>query len=130
MPRINENRTDNPTLTVMTYNVLAWHEHTEPILATIRAEDPDILALQELNFNLAQAIKSELGDIYPYQALEPRDDPSGIGVLSKFPFNITGEKFPPYWVGGPQVLELVWDGENGYPGQFSHDSHDRSISFE
>jgi endonuclease/exonuclease/phosphatase (EEP) superfamily protein YafD len=95
----------------MTYNVLAWHDHTEPILATIRAENPDILALQELNFNLAKVIQLDLGEIYPYQVLEPRDNPTGIGVFSKFPIHLTGEKLPLRWVGGPQVLELEWNGE-------------------
>lgn len=112
LPRVNRDRTDNPTLSVMTYNVLAWHDHTEPVLATIRAEDPDILALQELNFNLAKTIKNELIYIYPYQVLEPRDDPAGIGVLSKFPIRPTGEKLPLRWVGGPQVLDLDWNGES------------------
>lgn len=111
VPRSNRDRNQDPTLSVMTYNVLAYHDHTEPILATIRAEDPDILAIQELNVNLAEAINYELGDIYPYQVLEPKDRPTGIGVFSKFPIRSTGEKLPLRWKGGPQVLELEWNGE-------------------
>lgn len=111
VPRINQNRSDNITLSVMTYNVLAWHDHTESILVTIRAENPDILAIQELNFNLAEAIQLNLGEIYPYQVLEPSDDPTGIGVFSKFPIRSTGEKLPQRWIGGPQVLELEWNGD-------------------
>lgn len=111
MPRINQDRSQDPTLRVMTYNVLAHHDHTGPILATIRAEDPDILAMQELNFNLAEAIKHELDEVYPYQVLEPRDRPTGIGIFSKFPIRSTGEKLPLRWIGGPQVLELEWNGE-------------------
>ena len=33
---------DEPTLSVMIFNVLAWHEQVKPILDTVRAENPYI----------------------------------------------------------------------------------------
>lgn len=110
-PRPSPPQPGGPTLSVMTYNVLAWHTHTAPVLNTIRAEDPDIVLLQELNLTLARALEEQLGEVYPYQVLNPVDDPRGIGVISKFPIQATGELLPEEWVGGPQVLELSWNGE-------------------
>lgn len=112
VPRGDQDSGQYPPLSVMTYNVLAYHTHTEPILETIRVENPDILAIQELNFNLAEVIMKELGEEYPYQVLDPKDRPTGIGVFSKVPIRLTGEKLPRGWKGGPQVLEMEWNGEN------------------
>jgi endonuclease/exonuclease/phosphatase (EEP) superfamily protein YafD len=110
-PRLAEPEENANTLTVMTYNVLAWHNHTEPILETILAEDPDIVLLQELNHNLALELKERLGDIYPFQILDPEDNPRGIGTISKYPIRATEETLPGEWIGGPQVMELEWRGE-------------------
>lgn len=110
LPRLYVPATSGPALTVMTYNVLAWHRYTEPIIATIHAEDPDIVLLQELNTDLAETLGRELGQAYPYQVLEPADNPTGIGVISKHPIQLTGERLPLRWIGGPQVLELQWNG--------------------
>jgi endonuclease/exonuclease/phosphatase (EEP) superfamily protein YafD len=108
-PRISRISTGQPTLTVMTYNVLAWHNYIDPILDTIKFENPDILLLQELNTNLANALQVELSDIYPYQVLQAVDNPTGIGVISKYPLRPTGEELPARWIGGPQVLEVEWN---------------------
>jgi vancomycin resistance protein VanJ len=99
-----------PSLTVMTYNVLAWHNHTDPIIDTILYENPDILFIQELNHNLAQALQEELIHVYPYQVLDPVDNPRGIGTISRLPLQETGVLLPDGWIGGPQVLNLEWEG--------------------
>jgi endonuclease/exonuclease/phosphatase (EEP) superfamily protein YafD len=99
------------TLTVMTYNVLAWHNYTRPVIDNIRAQYVDVVCLQELNQDLAQAISSELKEEFPYQILDPVDNPTGIGVISRFPIRRSSERLPLKWVGGPQVLELDWDGQ-------------------
>ena len=111
LPRLNQNSSTGPTLTVMTYNVLAWHNHYDPILETIRAENPDILLLQELNNGLASVLQNDLSNDYPYQVLEPLDNPEGIGVISKFPIRQSEVVLPQLWAGGPQILELAWNGE-------------------
>lgn len=111
LPRFNQNSSSGPTLTVMTYNVLAWHNHYDAILETIHAENPDILLLQELNKGLASLLQNELSNDYPYQVLAPLDNPEGIGVISKFPIRRSGISFPQLWAGGPQILELEWNGK-------------------
>ena len=109
IPSTPRNLVDQPTLTMMTYNVLAWHDHYEPILDTIQAENPDIVFLQELNTNLAKILEQELIETYPHQELVPADNPTGIGVISKYPIRSTGEDLPHRWLGGPQVLQLEWN---------------------
>jgi endonuclease/exonuclease/phosphatase (EEP) superfamily protein YafD len=111
LPRLKQPTPEGLTLTVMTYNVLAWHNHTQPVIDTIRAQYVDVVCLQELNRNLAEAIATELKDEFPYQILEPVDNPTGIGVISRYPIRRTGERLPLRWIGGPQVLELDWNGQ-------------------
>jgi endonuclease/exonuclease/phosphatase (EEP) superfamily protein YafD len=111
LPRLKGPQPEGLTLTVMTYNVLAWHSYTEPVIANIRAQYVDVVCFQELNQDLARAISTELKEEFPYQILEPVDNPTGIGVISRFPIRRTGERLPLRWVGGPQVLELDWDGQ-------------------
>jgi endonuclease/exonuclease/phosphatase (EEP) superfamily protein YafD len=104
--------TDQPTLSVMTYNVLAYHTFTEPILDTILHEDADIVMIQELNFMLAHQVGERLGDVYPYQFLEPTANAFGIGTISKHPLTPRPERLPhPAWLGGPQIFEMDWQGE-------------------
>jgi vancomycin resistance protein VanJ len=110
VPRAAEASNQTPALTVMTYNVLARHNHTQPILETIRAEQPDVVFIQELNTQLAGALQQELGREYPYQVLEAVDHPRGIGTISKYPLRDIGERSSLAWMGGPQVLEMHWQG--------------------
>lgn len=100
------------TLTVMSYNVLARHSFTDPIMDTIRAEDADVVFLQEVNHGLAQVLQNELGELYPHQLHVPEDDPRGIGVISKYPFRPNDDQLPHYWIGGPLLLDLQWNGQN------------------
>src|SRR3972149_6278187 len=60
LPRLSRSSPTEPTLTVMTYNVLAWHQFNTAVLQTIRAEEPDIVLLQELNRGLARTLETEL----------------------------------------------------------------------
>jgi endonuclease/exonuclease/phosphatase (EEP) superfamily protein YafD len=138
VPRINQDSSGEPTLSVMTYNVLAWHNQYGPILETIRAENPDVLLLQELNNGLADILQKDLIDVYPYQVLDPVDNPTGIGVISKFPIQPSEVTLPQLWAGGPQVLDLDWNGEqitlvnfHMFPttGVWPLDEVDRSIRF-
>jgi endonuclease/exonuclease/phosphatase (EEP) superfamily protein YafD len=108
LPRLSQPRASGAALTVMTYNVLAWHSHTDEIIANIRAENPDLVLIQELNHTLANALKTGLAAEYPYQVLDPVDNPTGIGAISRYPLRDTGERMPLRWIGGPQILEMDW----------------------
>jgi vancomycin resistance protein VanJ len=81
------------TFTVMTYNVTRGDPGVEEILSIIEGEKADVVALQEVSPEVAEALP-RLGDRYPYQALHPTPDGySGCGVLSRFPLG-DDEAFP------------------------------------
>ena len=100
------------TLTVMTYNVLGWHELSAPVIATIRQESPDVVLIQELNPSLAGALQDELADQYPYQVFDPQTGVSGMGVISRYPLEPLEQELPLDWIGAPQELSLEWNGRS------------------
>ena len=71
-------------LTVMTLNVLADNPKHGELAAAIAAEDPDVVALQELEPDAAADHVGELAGRYPHHALVP-ETKRGAGVLSKYP---------------------------------------------
>lgn len=98
------------SLKVMTYNVLGLHTEVQPIISVIREVDADIVFLQEVNTTLEAAIENQLLDQYSYSLIDPWDDVTGIGLLSKYPILDAGERLPHDWVGIPQLVILDWKG--------------------
>jgi endonuclease/exonuclease/phosphatase (EEP) superfamily protein YafD len=109
IPKVDVKPGNQARLKLMTYNVLAWHDHFEPLLETIRFEDADVVLVQELNTGLAEILENELVEVYPYQVLVPQDNPEGIGVISKFPLYPSDIARQQLWAGGPQILDLEWE---------------------
>lgn len=113
MPRLDppaKSGNPHPPLTVMTYNVLGPHDFSDPIIEVIRAVDADVVCLQEVNPRLAEALRVELAEAYPYQILEPAEGVSGLGTISRYALSPVDEKLPLKWVGVPQVLALDFEG--------------------
>ena len=100
-----------PDLIVMTYNVLGMHEDVNPAIAVIRAEEADVVFLQEVNLTMAVALQNQLADEYPYQILDPQEGVHGMGILSRYPLTVTDMELPPGWVGAPQVLKMDRGGQ-------------------
>ncbi len=98
--------TSEPAITVMTYNTLLSNRRPETVLASIRAADADVIALQELNPIMARALHDELAEAYPYQVLDPQIGTSGLGVISRYPIRLLAEPLPGDWTGRPQVFRL------------------------
>ncbi len=76
------------TLRIVTLNQLARNDDTERILGAILAHDPDVIAVQELSPDVAEAL-STLED-YPHQVLNAyetlgREPSIGLGVVSRYP---------------------------------------------
>jgi len=111
VPKSPAARAGAETLRVMTFNVLGWHDHTAPQIAVIRAQGADLVLLQELNPELASALRRELGADYPYMLLDPQTGVTGMGALSKYPLSPTSVQLPLEWVGVPQVLSMQWNGD-------------------
>jgi endonuclease/exonuclease/phosphatase (EEP) superfamily protein YafD len=76
------------TLRVVTFNQLFNNKRTADVIAAIRAQNADVVALQELSDSVAAAAQQQLHDEYPYQLLQPADQPSGLGLLSRYPFDV------------------------------------------
>ncbi len=103
---------DAPAITVMTYNALGLQTHIEPVLDVIRAENADVVCLQEVNNALADSLQTELIDEYPYQYLDPIDDVRGMGAISRYPIELKAEQLPFQWIGTPEVFALDWQGQS------------------
>lgn len=77
--------TGQPMLRAMSANVYSGNRDTDRLIALVRAQQPDVLVVMEINKRWQTAIEA-LSDIYPYRIFEPRFDNFGIGLLSKHPF--------------------------------------------
>ena len=73
----------------MTWNAHFRNQNSAAFLATLAAEQPDLIAIQELGAPLADEIGAKLRALFPFQALYPARNPAGMGVLSRYPFVTT-----------------------------------------
>lgn len=74
------------SLSVLTFNIQSPEQEIDAMVDIIRDVNADVVAIQELNSSMADALEDRLGETYPHQALHPRDgDNAGQGVLSRFP---------------------------------------------
>jgi endonuclease/exonuclease/phosphatase (EEP) superfamily protein YafD len=71
-------------LRVMTINQLYTNRQVDALIAAIRTEDADIVAIQELSPRLAAAAEQQLRAEYPYQSLMTNDS-YDLGILSRYP---------------------------------------------
>lgn len=79
---------DATPLRVMTFNHLYLNRDLEDIKAAILRGDADIVALQELTLEVAEALRRDLRGRYPHMDLRPALEATrtdGIGLLSRFP---------------------------------------------
>lgn len=72
-------------LAVMTFNVFTGNKNYQAIAGVIRAVNPDIVGLQELNQNTARKLVQELAVDYPYHAIMPPNQKQQVGIFSRFP---------------------------------------------
>jgi endonuclease/exonuclease/phosphatase (EEP) superfamily protein YafD len=87
---------DGAALRVMTLNQMYANERVDALIAAIRAQDADIVAVQELSLPMSEAIRRQLLVEYPYQALMPAEFDAGLGLLSRHPLQAVtrGQGFP------------------------------------
>ena len=71
-------------LRILHANVLSSNEQHAPLLDLIAREQPDLLALHEINARWIEAL-AVLADDYPYRTGSQREDDFGILVLSRTP---------------------------------------------
>ncbi len=106
MPKWQLRNHDAPTLTVMSYNILGTNQNWGAIRDSILDSQADLVSLQELNREIAQAIESEFSEQYPYQILDFQDS-----LISRYPITLTEATLPDSWGTPPQVYQLDFDGQ-------------------
>ena len=111
VPPISSNHTPGHQMTVMTSNILGYNLEQEGVIDAIRAANADIVAIQELNPEVAQAIRHDLGKMYPYQELLSKPGVTGMGIISRFPTQVLEIEINGDWVGEPQVVAVEWEEE-------------------
>jgi endonuclease/exonuclease/phosphatase (EEP) superfamily protein YafD len=100
---------DSPTsskITVMSYNLLGTNQDWAAIQSTILTSDADIIALQELNREIAERISQNLDTQYPYQILDTQDS-----LISRYPITLTTTTLPGNWGSPPQVYQAGFSGK-------------------
>jgi vancomycin resistance protein VanJ len=75
-------------LRVMTFNVHQRNEHITSIVDAIVAEDPDVVALQELVPSVSERLAAALEERYPYHTLRSDQPVEGQGLLSRYPLEM------------------------------------------
>ncbi len=80
---------DGPTVEVATFNLEIMSRAAPDAVAFLQPMSADVVALQELTPEFADAIATDpvLTSHYPYQAFYPRDDVLGLGLLSRHPLS-------------------------------------------
>jgi vancomycin resistance protein VanJ len=91
---------DAGELRVLTWNVAGWNLDAADIDRVITAEQPDIIAFQELDEGLRRPLLARLADRYPYSEIrlptEPGLQPADLGLFSRYPFDVSPLDCP-YW---------------------------------
>lgn len=72
---------------IRTHNVAPRNEDAEAETLAIQRDQPDVVVLQELNRQFAEALTAEIGPQYPHRALRPSDHDEGYGILSQHPLS-------------------------------------------
>lgn len=92
-----------PTIEVTTLNLEVRSQPAPDVVAFLQPMTADVIALQELTLEFADAIAADplLSEHYAYQALYPRDDFLGLGLLSRHPLSDVA------FEGGPSRLGAV-----------------------
>jgi endonuclease/exonuclease/phosphatase (EEP) superfamily protein YafD len=86
-----------PNLRVATWNVLYNNPEGDEVVALLRAQDADVIVLQELTVPVTEVLEEQMRPDYPYQALEPLYGARGMGIISRYPFvNRTNDPTVPW----------------------------------
>lgn len=101
---------DAPSLSVMTLNLHAHHDDPRAAAAAIRAAGADVLAVQELTPEMAEALAAQLEDLYPYSEIPGNLRTAGQGVFSRYPLEELGREYGWHGQRNPfaVVLHLPW----------------------
>jgi endonuclease/exonuclease/phosphatase family metal-dependent hydrolase len=86
---------ERATLTVLTYNVNYGISGDRETIDLLRAQDADVVFLQETTDAWEAALRRDLGERYPHVAFKHCCGAGGLGVMSKHPFETREYIAPP-----------------------------------
>src|SRR4051794_32394114 len=90
-------------LRVMTANVMTMNDWYTPLIEQVREQKPDVLLIQEVAPDWANALNAELGADYPHRVLVPSSaDSGGLGLYSRLPIRNASNGVAPGKDGRPQ----------------------------
>lgn len=98
LPPLASGGGDQPRVRVLSFNALVSNNSFAEVEAMIRREQADVVAVQELSFEMADYLAPRLAAEYPHQLLHPWSDPRGIGFFSRLPISP-----------GPELDLAGWD---------------------
>jgi endonuclease/exonuclease/phosphatase (EEP) superfamily protein YafD len=81
---VDSNLQSRPRLRVLFSNALFENRRHDLLIHLIRAENPDLIFIQEITPSLAEALK-EIRDAYPHGVIKPDEYAAGIAALSRLP---------------------------------------------
>ena len=84
-PRFSQPDQNDTRLSVMTYNVLFSNLGYDAVANVILTYQPDLVALQEVKFEMMNALKDRLQNDYPYSLMGTENDFGTTAVFSKYP---------------------------------------------
>lgn len=73
-------------LRVMTYNVLFSNEAYDAVTQVILSQQPDLVALQEVQPQMMQELQQRLQTIYPYMQMAAANPYGTTAIFSRYPF--------------------------------------------
>lgn len=86
----------NPSLRLMTLNMLCRGRPVDPTVAAIRQEAPDVVLLQEMTPQTSRDLKNALADTYPHFAVHGARGAGGAAIFSRLPLDsVTGLRLSP-----------------------------------
>jgi endonuclease/exonuclease/phosphatase (EEP) superfamily protein YafD len=105
--------TPGQTIRVMTYNALGYNLDTAGTVRVALEQNADIVALQELAPEHAEALEKTFGEKYRYRLMDARPGVTGCGILSRYPLRKIDlaplDTLP--WIGTPMAVEIDISGE-------------------
>lgn len=75
-------------LRIVSLNQRFKNGRVERILDAVAQQNGDVVAIQELSPLVAAALAAEMQERYPYQLLAPSRSSEGMGLLSRYPFEV------------------------------------------
>jgi vancomycin resistance protein VanJ len=88
---------DETVVRLLSWNLEGNESTPSDVVARLRTSDADVVALQELTADHADAIRTDddLSTQYPDMALFPRGGADGLGILSRFPIGSAAHDLHP-----------------------------------